>query len=249
VFAAPFARALKEYRPVILAIASEDVVHIYRYRRGEIEALESMRARSGEEPVAGMRGGSPSRVRPGSRGVTAADEVDRVRRHARDVLVRTAAQRLMALAGATGWLVVGGATRMAKRLAHALPARSAERMLERPALRVDATAAEIRRAAARSASELRRAEDDREISALIARAASDGRGVVGVQRTRRALDQGAVHALYISHGFLERSPLEAEEAVRSAFEQGATVEDVTGPAADRLDELCGGMCARLRFAT
>jgi hypothetical protein len=248
-FAAPFARALKEYRPVIVAIASEEVIHFYRYLRGDLQAIEAMRARGGEEPAAAMRGGSPSRFRPGSRGVTAADEADRLRRHAREELVRTAAQRLTALAGATGWIISGGATRMAKRLTHALPSRIGERMLEMPVLRVDATPAEIRRAAARAASELRRAEDDREIAALIARAASDGRGVVGIQRTRRALERGAVHALYISHHYLERSPLEAEEAVRSALEQGAAIEDVTGPAADRLDEECGGMCARLRFST
>lgn len=249
IFAAPFARALKEYRPVIVAMSSEEAIHVYRYRRGSLEALETLRARSSEEPVTAMRGGTPSRVRQGSRGVTATDEADRLRRHAREVLVRTTAQRLTALAGPMGWIVIGGATRMAKRLAHALPVRSADHVLEVPSLSVDATPAQIRRAAARAASQLRRAEDDRVVSALIARAASDGRGVIGIQRTRRALDQGAVHALYISHGFLERNPLEADAAVRSALEQGAEVEDVTGPAAARLDEECGGMCARLRFAT
>jgi hypothetical protein len=55
-----------------------------------------------------------------------------------------------------------------------------------------------------------------------------------------------VRDLYITHRYLEDHPAEAEAAVRSAIDQAASVEEVSGAAAEQLDAH-GGMAARLRY--
>jgi hypothetical protein len=61
-----------------------------------------------------------------------------------------------------------------------------------------------------------------------------------------ALDQRRVRDLYITHRYLETHAAEAEGAVRSAIDQAASVEEVSGVAAAQLDAH-GGMAARLRY--
>jgi peptide subunit release factor 1 (eRF1) len=56
-----------------------------------------------------------------------------------------------------------------------------------------------------------------------------------------------VQQLYMSTRFVRDHADAAEFAVRSALEQGASVETVSGAASTKLDAL-GGIAARLRFA-
>ena len=57
---------------------------------------------------------------------------------------------------------------------------------------------------------------------------------------------GQVHALYITSAFVNEHREEAASAVRRAFDESASVEHVSGEAAERLDA-AGGIAARLRF--
>jgi len=64
--------------------------------------------------------------------------------------------------------------------------------------------------------------------------------------TRRALDQRSIRDLYVTRHYLDEQAAEAEDAVRSALDQDASVEEVSGSAAEQLDRL-GGVAAGLRF--
>jgi hypothetical protein len=55
-----------------------------------------------------------------------------------------------------------------------------------------------------------------------------------------------VRDLYVTHRFLEDHAAEAERAIRAALDQDASVEEVSGQAAERLNEH-GGMAVGLRF--
>ena len=68
----------------------------------------------------------------------------------------------------------------------------------------------------------------------------------GHAAAERALQQKRVRELYITHRFLEEHTRHAEDAVRDAIDQGATVEEVERGAAERLDKH-GGIAARLRY--
>ena len=97
-----------------------------------------------------------------------------------------------------------------------------------------------------SASTLRDAFDAKRIEELAGLAAAQGLGVMGPADTRMALSQSSVRELYLTHRYLQDHASEAEEAIRAALDQDATVEEVSGHAATLLDEH-GGMAAGLRF--
>lgn len=245
---APYVRALKQQRPVIIAMVDHRRARLYRYRFGALEELETLRARAHVGPMERMEGRPSSLFHPGTRGATGADEADRVLRSGHERMLSELAGRLVALAGEDGWIVIGGTPQPAKAAARALPAQIAPRSQVMPSLELRSTRAEIARAAARGASLLRGARDREQVAELIDRAAAGGAGTAGVEPTLDALHAGAVEALFFSQRFLEQHAAEAEAAIREAFDQDASVEEVTGTAATRLDAEAGGMAARLRFA-
>jgi stalled ribosome rescue protein Dom34 len=64
--------------------------------------------------------------------------------------------------------------------------------------------------------------------------------------TQWALDQASVRDLYVTRHYLDEHAAEAEDAVRSALDQDASVEEVSGSTAEQLDR-AGGVAAGLRF--
>ena len=130
--------------------------------------------------------------------------------------------------------------------AHSLLGPITPRVLALESLDVHASPPEIAEAARIGAATLRRAWDSGEVEAVTASALEGSLGVVGADATQRALDQACVAELYVSPAFLEEHSVRAEKALRRAFDQDATVEEVARDAAGQLDEV-GGIAARLRF--
>lgn len=245
---APLVRALKEDRPVLLALVTHRDARLFRYHRGELESIDHLHAAAPSTGVSRARGSAPSRFHTGVRGATGADEADRQKRALLDELTRLVTRELAARAGGDGWIVVGGTPLAAKTVVRAFPSRIADRVMAMPSLLESATQAELRRAAARGASALRGARERRMVAELIERSGAGGLATTGAQDTARALEQGAVEALFVSHRLLQRRPDRSEALLHAAIAQDAEVEDVSGVAAARLDAECGGVCARLRFA-
>jgi hypothetical protein len=161
-------------------------------------------------------------------------------------MLADAVDRIGELAGQDGWILLGGIRRVVAALSQQLAPLAADRVLELGSLDVHASEAEIVEAARSGASELTSTLDSKRIAAIADQAGARGLGALGPAETQAALTQASVRELYLTHRYLEDHAADAETAVRSALDQDASVEEVSGTAAERLDEH-GGMAAGLRF--
>lgn len=243
---APYMRVLKESRPVIVVCADARRASIYRYRLGELERVDVVRAYHSADHPEHM--GTPARqgFHGGTRGTTGRDALQRTLLRGRDRMIADAVDSACDLAGADGWILIGGIKRVAARLLQLLAPLAPDRVTELDSLDVHASEADIARIARSGASELRDMVDDRRVGAIVDLAGAHGLGAVGPAEARQALEQSSVRDLYVTHRYLEDHAAEAEQAIRAALDQDASVEEVSGRAADRLNEH-GGMAAGLRF--
>jgi hypothetical protein len=246
IWVAPYVRAFKQARPVIVVLADARKASIYRYVGGQLELVETVRARATLKQPTHMGSAPRSGFHPGVRGATGRDDAQRVLTQGTNRMLEDVAGRVLRLAGPDGWIVSGGIPRVAEHVA-ALLARSAPGRVLRPdTLDIHASDAAIEAAAREGASALRNASDLHRIEEAIELGAGSGPAVLGPIATRRGLAQSRVRELYITHRYLSDHAVEAESAVRAALDQDALVEEVSGKAAQRLDEH-GGVAARLRF--
>ena len=243
---APYMRALKVTRPVIVGVIDSRVAHIYRFQLGELEPIATIHSHAtigaashmGDAPIAGFH--------PGVRGETAREAVQRAHLTGTDRMLREAELVVARHASVDAGILVGGNPRIAARFRRALTVAVSDRVLQVETLHADASLAEITAAAKIGASALRDAADLRHIDEILGVDAARGAATVGPDATRRGLGRLTVRELYLTPRYLDDHMSEAEEAVRQALDQGATVEQVAGDAAAKLDEH-GGMAARLRF--
>lgn len=243
---APYMRALKEARPVVVAVADARKAELYRYRLARLDRVETVRAYHAVERPSHM--GAPPRqgFHSGTRGTAGQDAAQRSLLEGRDRMLVEAVDRIDHLAGSDGWILLGGIRRVVTRLAEQFSAIAPQRVLQLDSLDIHASDAEIADAARAGASALRAASDAKRVADIVDQAGAHGLGVVGPPETRLALGQSCVRELYMTHRYLEDHAADAENAVRAALDQDAAVEEVSGVAAERLDEL-GGMAAGLRF--
>jgi hypothetical protein len=184
---------------------------------------------------------------PGVRGSTQSDEAQHARNVAIEALVGEAAERLHAHGAAESWTLIGGMPTTATHLESRVRDRLPERVIHVPSLRVDATDAEVAAMARQAGSTLRNTQDLAVINKVADTLAFAGQGAVGRLATTRALDEMRVQHLYFTHRYLDALGADAEYAVRAALRQGADVEEVSGEAADRLNDY-GGIAATLRYS-
>jgi hypothetical protein len=246
----PYLRALKQHRPVIVAIASPRSVRLYRYALNELEALPGLTL-----PADDDSGTTPTRspaprgsAYPAARGALDTEHAARRQRAEFQRLAIALAHRLAELAGHDGWILLGGTTMWARLAADALPADLADRALVSPELDHGDADDAIIRLAKDAATTLRAAHGSVMLNQLLERAGAGGRASAGVPATQRALHARAVDQLLLSPAFVSEQPMLAEDVARAALAQSADVEVLSGDAATQLDRAAGGIAARLRFA-
>jgi hypothetical protein len=240
----PYIRALKELRPVIIAVADARKVVLHRYSLGALEHVATLRAQRTVGPHDHMSAPAPTGFHPGTRGRTGRDMAQHALNSGRDRMLTDAAGRITELAGAESWILLGGIARVAAQLAKRLP--HSERRVLRATLDVHATAAEIAAAARGAASRLRNDSDAQGLIDIDEAGRTAGMGVLGPDAVRAALELASVSELYFTHQYLLSRPADAEELIRGAVAQNASIEDVTGDPAVFLDAR-GGVAARLRW--
>lgn len=242
---APYLRALKETRPVIVAVMDARKATVYRYHGGELHDVTTLRAHHEVPPPAHMGDIPRAGFHNGTRGPTGRDAAQRARLAGRNRMLGDLAGRVAALAGEDGLILLGGIPRV---VAHATKLLSPlkDRIRALDSLDVHSTPAEITAAARAGASAARNAFDEHEVQEIVEQAEAGSLGVLGPTATERALELSTVRTLLLSERFLHEHAETAAEVVRRAFQQDAEVEELSGPAAERLDAL-GGIAARLRF--
>jgi hypothetical protein len=243
---APYVRALKENRPVVVVVADARKASIYQYRVGKLERVETVHAHHAIERAAHM--GTPPRrgFHIGTRGPAGHDTAQRALLSGRDHMLAETVERVGALARDDGWILIGGIKRVVARLMERLAPIAAHRVREVGSLDVHASEADVAEVARVGASTLRNEFDAQRLDEIANEAGAHGSGALGPSNVRLALDTACVRELYVTHRYVEDHVDEAEVAVRIALDQDAAIEEISGEAAERLDEF-GGMAAGLRF--
>lgn len=243
---APYLRAFKESRPVIVVLADATKASLYAYQRGEVRRLEVVRANAAVDEPTHMS--APARVgfHTGTRGSTGRDAAQRTLLNGRDRMIDEAAGRVREIATDGAWILLGGTDRVTARFAESLNSFASDHVLRLDGLDIHASEAEIADAARAGATHLRNTADDRRIDEIVSLAAAQGNGAVGPEASNKALENALVRELFISDRYMADHAPEAEQVIRAALDQDARVEEVSGPAAERLDQL-GGMAVGLRF--
>lgn len=244
---APYIRALKQERPVIVALVDARKAMLYRYQAGALERVQTLHAQATVEPPSHMGDAPRAGFHHGVHGPTGHDEAQRSLLEGTARLLRSVAEQVMRLAGADGWIVVGGIPRVGVQLERALGAPVATRLMRLDWLDVHASDADVTDAAQRAASALRDTATLRRLRELADSGRGNGLAALGPSAVQRALAQGRVRELYLTRRYLEEHTPEAEDAVRSALDQHAAVEQAERDPAKWLDEY-GGMAALLRYS-
>lgn len=242
---APAIRMVKEARPVLVVVTDSTQVRIHRYVDRTISLEESFDQDAKVDQPYHSQKPLPQGFNKGQRGLPGADAAQRELRNATDLMMSEAATRISQLAGGDAWVLIGGINVVATALHGKLEKRLADRSAVVP---IDVHDKESRLAelAREHASRLRAAEDLKRVEEVLSANAAGGTGAVGLRDIDRALFNGQVHELYLTSTFVNEHADEAVNAIRQAFDKSATVEHVSGDAADRLDAE-GGIAARLRF--
>ena len=243
---APGIRVLKESRPVLVVVADSTQVRVHRYADRKLElAHEFSRVDNVDKPYHSSKPSAPQGLITGTRGLAGADAAQRELRAATDVMLADAVSRIDALASEDAWVLVGGISTVATDLHGRLGKKVQERASVVP-IDVNTSEAALAEVARENASRLRAADDLERIEKVVAAQASGGTGAVGSAEIDKALVNGQVHELFLTSSFVAGNGDKAADAIRKAIDGGATIEHVSGPAAEKLDSI-GGIAARLRF--
>jgi hypothetical protein len=230
----------------IIAVADSRHASIYAYRNGAVERIDRVHAHHEVQNPPLHMGASQSGFHPGTHGATGRDAAQRGALAGRDHMIAEAVDRISRLAGSDAWILVAGIKTVRARLVEQLAAVAPDRVLELESLDVHASDAEIADAARAGATALRDTIDSRRIHEIVEAAGPHGLGVVGPEATKDALDHVCVRQLYVTGRYVAEHAVDAETAVRESLDQDASVEEVSGNAAELLDGL-GGIAAALRF--
>lgn len=244
---APYVRALKQNRPIEIALADRERVKLFTYLEGELEAGDEIDTDTeiGDVSEVGMakRGSKGS----GRRGETASDQAQRILDHETTRMLKGVAQKLESQVGEEGVLILGGTPEAVSRLADLLPDRLSDRITQDASLHLSMTMPELKDAVRELASGLTSDEQMGLVDEVVDAARSGGKGSLGRDETERALREMRVDTLLLSRDFLWENPDFADRCVGTAFAQNADVRELGGAAGERLDREGEGIGSRLRF--
>ncbi len=245
--AAPYVRALKQARPVVVVLADRRRARVFTYRDGNLAETDDLLADRDLGDLSDTNLSKRGTVYSGTRGKTAEDEAQRLVEVNAERLVKHAVDRVADRAGREGLVVVGGPAETGAMVLQALPRGLRERAAEVQGLHVEMTDAEVKRHAEEAATGITRGLQGGLAESIVDLARSGGKGVLGDHSTAKALRERRVDTLVLTRSFIRGKPDRADHLVGTAFEQGAEVEEVSGEGADRLDLEGEGVGARLRW--
>lgn len=244
---APYVRGLKQERPVILVLLDSRRARVFRYRNGKVAEIRDLRADTFLGDLSDVGTQKRPTHRSGIRGKTSTDAAQTFLGVGSERMLKELMEKVVTEEAADDALVViGGIPEAVSAAAQRAPKALAERVVERPSLHVEMGEPEIREAAEEAASQATRDRQWEILEDVVNQAKAEGRACLGIEETERALLEQRVGELLLSRNFVLQSPDFADHCVGAAFEQGADALELSGPAAERLDEE-GGVAARLRY--
>lgn len=244
-YTAPYVRALKSTRPIVMALLDGWRARLFEYLQGQMTAAHDLAADRSKVDVYDVHGSKRGTSVTGMRGETRTDHARKTLGAEAKRLRKQVVENIVQMLGDDGGGVALCGTPRAtaavkKELEEKLPGRVVE--ISEPSF--DSSDAELAAGAAAAASELTKARQARLLESC---ARVPERGSLGWTRTYQALAAGAVDTLLVARPLIENSPDDAERLVRLALAQGADVEELGDDIGARLWEESEGVAARLRF--
>ena len=243
----PYIRGLKQLRPMVTALVDGRRGRVFVYKEGEVNEILDLRSDTFMGDLSDVASHQHSSTHSGGRGQTATDAAQRYLEVGTERLLKEVKELVCDLAGDDGFVLLGGDQEALSGLRPLMPQGMERRILENSSLRLEMTLPEVKAASAEAASVLAKRRQEALLSQIMEQAYARGTGALGGRDTVRALDAGAVDILILSRPFVEVNPDYADQCVTKAFEQGAEVRVFGGAPSERLDEVGGGIGARLRF--
>ncbi|MBK6489495.1 MAG: hypothetical protein IPF98_22165 [Gemmatimonadetes bacterium] len=250
VFLAPLLHDVSLGAPSAVLVVDLQLARLCRFTPPRhLETFETLESDAVEKlgDVEHRLGAGRSNMGRGTRGGTAADVAERTLETGRDRLYARAIERATDLAGAHGWIVIGGTTRSVAAARALVPTRLHDRLIALDHLDVQSGDSAIAAAVAAAINEREGARDQETVREIIEEFGARGRGVIGLEATRAMLERESVADLLLSERFVSGHPQVADELLDRALGQGATVRQVHGEAASAVDREADGVAARLRY--
>lgn len=242
---APYARALKQSRPVVAALIDSRHARVLRYRMGALRERATLEADTYLGDLSDVNIAKRAHAHSGVRGKTGHDAAQTFLEIERDRLITQVAERVAKEIGRDGLLVLGGTPRAVDALRKEVDV-SEERAAKVSSMSFDLSDAEILHAVEVASSELSGGLHQRLLDRLFEQA-GDGTACLGDEDTERVLLERRVETLVVSDALRQREPERVDHFHGAAFEQDAEVVEVAhGPAA-ALEERGGGVGALLRY--
>jgi hypothetical protein len=244
-YAAPYVRALKSTRPVVMALLDGWRARLFEYLQGRMTTTQELTADRFGVDVSDVHGSKRGTSTTGMRGETRTDharktldaEARRLRKQVVDGIVHM-------LGDDGGGVALCGTPKATAAVRKVLDEKLPGRVVEISEPSFDSSETELAAGAAAAASELTKARQARLLESC---SSSPERGSLGWSHTYRALAAGAVDTLLVSRHLIENAPDDAERLVRLALAQGAEVEELGDDLGRRLWEEGEGVAGRLRF--
>jgi hypothetical protein len=243
---APYARALKQARPVVAVLVDSRHARVVRYRLGALKERASLEADTYLGDLSDVSVQKRAHAHTGVRGKTGRDAAQNFLDVERDRLMSRVAEEVEKEVAREGLLVLGGAPRAVDALRNAL-AVPEERTSRVSSLSFDLSDAEILHAVEVASSELSAAGNERLLERLFEQAESNGAACLGEKDTERALLERRVQTLVFSDQMRARQPDRVDHFHGAALEQDADVVEVALGAASELENRGEGVGALLRY--
>jgi hypothetical protein len=244
---APYVRGLKQLRPMVTALVDGRRGRVFVYKEGDLTEVADLRADTFMGDLSESATSRRASKHSGSRGQTATDAAQKYLEVGTERMMKEVKELVADLAASDGFILLGGNQEALATLRPMMGGHMDSRIHENHSLWLEMSPAEVKAATREGASALSKARQDALLDQVMEQAYSRGNGCLGGQDTVQALDAGSVDILILSRSFVEANPDYADRCVTQAFEQGADVRVFGSLSSHRLDEVGGGIGARLRF--
>lgn len=244
---APLTRAIRQDRPVIIALIDSLRARLFLYRNGELEEQVDQRADAFIDDLTDRNMSKRAATASGVRGKTATDEAERILRVELERHARSVADAVLARS-ADAVVIAAGPTLAVTELRRLLEPGLGARLHIDETLHMAMSAAQLIAPVEQAASTITARLQEHAVHQLLEAAAPGGPVSLGGQETKRACELSQVERLYLTPHAMTTAEAEAESLVATVLDRGGSVELLSGAAATALDDSAGGVAARLRYA-
>lgn len=244
---APYARALKQSRPITAIILDSRRARVFEYREGALREREGFNADTDLGDLTDVTGTKRASDHTGIRGKTGSDAAQRLFAVERDRLVTRVAEAAGRSIGDDGVVVIGGVERAVAALKRRLGSLGDGRLATRTGLHIDMPDAAVREAVEDAASELSDRRHRDLVAYVLDLARGGGDACLGAEDVERALRARRVRTLVVAAPWRTRQSDLADRFEGTAFDQGAEVVEVGRQPAETLSAEAGGVAALLRY--